>query len=75
MFLLFGTKTKPEQKGSVKFPCSNCKRETIASIIEIKKFFTLFFIPLIPYGDKTFIRCNVCGFGGEIKENEKTGEE
>ena len=31
------------------------------TIVESKKWFTLFFIPVIPLGGNTFVRCNVCG--------------
>jgi hypothetical protein len=68
MILLFGTKTKPEKKGAINFYCPQCYMETAASIIEVTKYFTFFFIPIFPYDDKLYMQCNICGVGGEIKE-------
>jgi len=31
------------------------------AIVETKKWFTLFFIPVIPLGGNLFVRCGVCG--------------
>jgi len=71
MILLFGYKTKPKIEGGFKHKCINCKRATIHSIVRVTKWFTLFFIPIIPFSNKLFVKCNLCGMGGELKEEAK----
>ena len=50
MFFLFGVRTKSKPINQIQYPCSNCKRTTVFTAIESKRWFTLFFIPVIPLG-------------------------
>ena len=61
MFFLFGWRTKNKSLGQTERPCSKCARPTMHSRIESKKWFTLFFIPVIPLGTNYINRCGVCG--------------
>lgn len=61
MFFLFGMRTKANPVGQVEHSCSKCSRPTMHAIVETKRFFTLFFIPVIPLGGNQFARCGVCG--------------
>lgn len=61
MFFLFGWRTKAKSLGQVERPCSKCARPTMHAAIESKKWFTLFFIPVIPLGTNYINRCGVCG--------------
>ena len=41
------------------------------AIVETKKWFTLFFIPVIPFGGNFFVRCGVCGLNTKRTEELK----
>ena len=61
MFFLLGTRTKAKAIGQVERPCTKCGRNTMQTAIESKRWFTLFFIPVIPLGSSQVVRCNLCG--------------
>jgi zinc-ribbon family len=61
MFFLFGVRTKAKAIGQVDRPCNKCARSTVQTAIETKRYFTLFFIPIIPIGGSHVVRCNLCG--------------
>jgi len=61
MFFLFGMRTKAKAIGQVERACSKCARPTVFTAVESKRWFTLFFIPVIPLGGSHVVRCNLCG--------------
>ena len=61
MFFLIGVKTKSKAIAQVERPCTKCARSTVQTAVEAKKWFTLFFIPLIPLGTTRYVKCNLCG--------------
>ena len=61
MFFLFGVRTKAKALAQVENSCSKCGRPTMHAIAETQKWFTLFFIPVIPLGGNHFAKCGVCG--------------
>ena len=72
MFFLFGVRTKSKPIKQIQYPCSKCSRTTVFTAMESKRWFTLFFIPVIPLGGNFLIRCNLCGLtlkcSPELKE-------
>lgn len=46
--------------------CPNCKNDEYWHLLKISNWFTLFFIPLIPYENKRLIMCPVCKEGMRI---------
>ncbi len=65
MFILFGWgKTTTKNLGPVfENLCTNCNRKEYWSLVRVRVWFTLFFIPVIPYGIKHFLLCPVCEYG------------
>ncbi len=61
MFFLFGIRTKAKAIAQQERACTKCVRPTMHALVETKKWFTLFFIPVIPFGGNFFARCGVCG--------------
>ena len=61
MFFLIGFRTKAKPIAQVERPCTKCARNTVQTAFETKKWFTLFFIPIIPLGSTRFVKCNLCG--------------
>jgi len=71
MFFLFGIRTKAKAIGQQERACTKCVRPTMHAIVETKKWFTLFFIPVIPFGGNFFVRCGVCGLNTKRTEELK----
>lgn len=61
MFFLFGFRTKAKPISQQERACTKCVRPTMHAIVETRKWFTLFFIPVIPITRNVFSRCGVCG--------------
>jgi hypothetical protein len=61
MLFLFGIRTKAKSIGQVERSCSKCAKLTMHNAIESRRWFTLFFIPVVPLGGNYAVRCGVCG--------------
>jgi zinc ribbon protein len=61
MFFLLGTRTKAKAIGQVERPCTKCAKNTVHTAVETKRWFTVFFIQVIPLGGSQVVRCNLCG--------------
>ena len=60
-FILFGIRRRAQRLGTVLQLCSWCHTPAAQSVIRVRTFFTLFFIPLIPLGSKYRATCTMCG--------------
>ena len=63
----WGKTTKKDFGDTYPITCSNCGNETFLKLSRIKTWFTLFFIPIIPYRSKHYLSCKVCDRGFEVK--------
>ena len=61
MLFLFGLRTRAKSLGQVERSCSKCARPTVHNAVESRRWFTLFFIPVIPLGGNQVVWCGVCG--------------
>ena len=61
MLFLFGVRTRSKGLAQIEQPCSKCSKHTIHTAVEAKRWFTFFFIPVIPLGTSHILRCNLCG--------------
>lgn len=70
MFILYGTKPFKRVIGrlSADTPCPNCQRPANWEILRVVSFFTLFFIPLFPYGVRYYLVCSHCEAGQKIRK-------
>lgn len=46
--------------------CPNCNNSNWFNLVGIRRWFTLFFIPIIPYSSKHLLLCPVCSRGQEL---------
>ena len=60
MLIIFGVRRMRRQLGVVLTMCQRCGRPCAHSIVRIKTFFALFFIPVLPLGTKYFTVCSMC---------------
>lgn len=59
--LIFGIRTKSKPVGHVLYHCSHCHANRVHTALSISKYFTLFFIAILPLGREYQIACNLCG--------------
>jgi len=62
MFILFGfgkQTTKNHGKVEQKY-CYHCHNESAWDLMSIRTWFTLFFIPVIPYKSEHIVKCPIC---------------
>lgn len=71
MFFLFGTRSKAKALGQIERPCSKCGRPTVQTVVELRRWFTLFFVPVIPLGSSQVVRCNLCGLTLRVSQELK----
>ena len=50
--------------------CGNCDNPHKTHVIKITKWFTLFFIPIIPYSKKYYFICPACKSSREIDKHD-----
>lgn len=66
----WGHQTVKDLGQSEKNECSNCQHTTFWNLYVVKTWFTLFFLPVIPYCVKRYIACPVCDNSIEISEDD-----
>lgn len=72
MFILFGWghQTTKIFGVTIKNLCSNCNNEEYWVLQRTITWFTLFFIPVIPYSIKYFMHCPICERGIYLDNNQ-----
>lgn len=70
MFILFGWGKQTLKKHGPVFKnhCDRCNNEELWQLYTRRTWFTLFFIPVIPYSTEHLVACPVCSFGAVITE-------
>lgn len=59
--IIFGTSNKMKTTGSGQFFCPNCRTIRAYERKQAKRYFSIYFIPLIPMGDAgEFVECQTC---------------
>ena len=66
MLILFGIRRRRRQLGVVLMMCQRCQRPCAHTTVQVKTFFTLFFIPVIPMGSKYYTVCSMCAVATNI---------
>ena len=73
MLLIFGMRNRAHQHGPcVAASCPRCHNEVVLGYLVVTRWFTLFFVPLIPIGAKRrMLICPICSWQREVpKESE-----
>ena len=68
MFFIFGWghRTNNDRGPTMPANCPNCHNDSWFHFFTYRTWFTLFFIPVIPYESKSFLLCPVCSSGLEL---------
>lgn len=72
MFILFGFDKETRRDYGAAFPviCPRCHNPTRLRVVEIKKWFTLFLIPILPYESTYWLRCEICSHGVKLSDDQ-----
>ncbi len=68
--IIFGSSSKNKVLGQVQYVCSRCGRQAFHTIVRSRRWFTLYFLPVIPINTTTTSRCNLCGFQQGINNEQ-----
>jgi hypothetical protein len=66
MIILFGFRRKSSRLATVFVMCAHCRTPAAHAVARVRRFFTLFFVPIIPLGTKYFTTCTMCGHVTQI---------
>lgn len=66
----WGHCTKKNHGATLPITCPNCNNQTVYELVNMKEWFTLFFIPIIPYKSKHYLLCNICSQGLALKAQQ-----
>ena len=61
MIILFGLRRVATRLGVSFMMCAYCQTPSAHPITRVRRWFTLFFIPVIPLGSKYGVTCTMCG--------------
>jgi hypothetical protein len=72
MFFIFGWNHQESTSyGPVEqHQCENCHNTEYWHLDKISKYFTLFFIPIIPYDSDNWFHCPICKYGIKLDKDE-----
>ena len=70
MSIIFGSRSKNKVLGQVQYPCQRCGRMAYHTLVRSRRWFSLYFIPVIPLSKTTTARCNLCGYQSQIDNNQ-----
>ena len=72
MFVVYGSKEFKKDLGNTRivYHCNHCNNDNSQILSRNRKFFTLYWIPIIPYSTKYFVRCPICNMGYEISKSD-----
>jgi zinc-ribbon family len=66
MIILFGFRRKAARLATIFVMCGACRTPAAHALTRTRRYFTLFFVPVIPLGSKYFTTCTMCGHGTQI---------
>jgi transcription elongation factor Elf1 len=65
--IVMGLRSRGKVLGQRMLNCPNCHRDAMTSAATSRRWFTLFFVPVFPIGDKkTIAQCGLCGFRYQV---------
>lgn len=71
MVFIWGNKGYTEHLGYVIQKCDSCKRTRPFSVFQVRKKFTVYFIPTFSYSNKQAIQCSLCQATFEVPSELK----
>jgi len=72
MFILFGFRSMVRNLAMVMYTCRTTNQPAAHRLSRITRWFTLFFIPVIPVGRRHILTCSGCGQSYKITKEQAT---
>jgi hypothetical protein len=66
MIILFGFRRRATRLATIFVMCAYCHTPAAHVLTRTRRYFTLFFIPVIPLGTKYITTCTMCGHATQI---------
>ena len=70
MFIIFGIKRMVHRLATVFAMCSQCGSPAAQVVARRSTWFSLFFIPVVPLGNKYFTTCTLCGVATKLDKEQ-----
>lgn len=71
MFIIWGFRKTKKELGIVGFyHCNRCNNDSNWRLLKIVSWFTIFFIPIIPYRTQYYVYCPVCQSATKVPKEE-----
>jgi hypothetical protein len=71
LIVVWGNKGYVDHIGYIIFECPYCRQTGPFSVHQVRKKFTLYFIPTFSYSNKLFLECPNCQASYEVPKEEK----
>jgi hypothetical protein len=73
MLLIFGMRNRAHQHGPcVAATCPRCHNEVVLAYLVVTRWFTLFFVPLVPIGGRRrLLICPICSWQREVPKSSE----
>ena len=68
--IIFGTRTMAKTLAMITLVCGRCGNPSAHRIVQRSRWFTLFFIPVIPFGFTRTSTCTYCGATAKLTKEE-----
>jgi hypothetical protein len=72
MFVIigFGRRKKKDFGEIAQVRCPRCRNDVLYHLTRTRTWFTLYFIPILPYRNERRLECPICSHGIRISRNE-----
>lgn len=70
MFLIWGFRTRTKILARLLLVCHACSKPASQAVAQRVRWFTLFFIPLIPFNRKHLMQCAMCGHVSQVTKED-----
>ena len=64
--IIYGVRRRVRALATLRFRCSRCGQEAAQRLVRSQRWFTLFFVPLFPFGSRYVATCTYCGFAQRL---------
>lgn len=71
MVLIWGRKGYTDHLGYIIYKCSACNQTVPFAVFQVRKKFTLYFIPTFSYSNKQYLVCSTCNASFEVEKDKK----
>lgn len=69
--IIFGSRAKSVLAAVLFFACAHCGAQAAQRLFRRRTWFTLFFVPVFPFGHGRYVmQCSYCGTGTQLPREE-----